>query len=319
MGYQWLDWRPIRLDDVIALVVVVVYSNGVAIAGVVNVRQQRQPVNGDDDGWSLPFLKLLNKLPTRLGDAESKTVLCAVLCFLSLGFIQKMGEKEMKMSTMGAEPLFEATGTYVRTQWAKFKMVPSEYVPVDNEYVWWKWKATYLLCLIGCCGSAQSFWWQNLRGTSWRNRQRRPSFYCSRRNGAGFYDSSDESNTICVDSGSAWNEKKEKNSILIKRYIFALSAFIILIIINNLFHHLSCAASYVCHFSLIFPPYFPSNISLLNSYFFIKIFFLQNNEWPNFTIIINFPFSFTTKRTSHTDTQLIQQHIEHSRYNKLRT
>lgn len=37
---------------VVALVVglVVVYLNGVAIAGVVNVRQQRQPVNGDDDG-----------------------------------------------------------------------------------------------------------------------------------------------------------------------------------------------------------------------------------------------------------------------------
>lgn len=34
----------------IALVVAVVYSNGVAIAGVVNVRQQRQPVNADDDG-----------------------------------------------------------------------------------------------------------------------------------------------------------------------------------------------------------------------------------------------------------------------------
>lgn len=77
---------------------------------------------------------------------------------------------------------------------------------------WNKWNTTYLLCLIWCCGSAQSFWWQNLRGTSWRYRQRRPSFYCSRRNGAGFYDSSDESNTICVDSRE---RKKCKNRTLI--------------------------------------------------------------------------------------------------------
>lgn len=49
MGYQRFGLRPIRLDDVIALVVVV-YLNGVAIVDVVNVRQLRQLVNEDDDG-----------------------------------------------------------------------------------------------------------------------------------------------------------------------------------------------------------------------------------------------------------------------------
>lgn len=68
MGYQRFGLRPIRLDDVIALVVVV-YLNGVAIVDVVNVRRLRQLVNEDDDGWSLLSLMLLNKRPTRLDDA----------------------------------------------------------------------------------------------------------------------------------------------------------------------------------------------------------------------------------------------------------